>query len=100
MKNDNNNTIVIICNQYTLDDLVPMLKYLEYCGDIGHSVSFSVDDKKFFFDGDGADKFFQLIVNGDSEKFNRRSDLASKYYDEIHKNDPKQSNEGCCEFAN
>lgn len=64
------NTIIITCNDYTLEEVLPLLEYLKHCGDIGHSTRVSIDDKKFFFDGDGASGFNDLIVNGESRTIN------------------------------
>lgn len=39
------------------------LEYLKKCGSDGHSVSFKIDDQNFGFDGDGADKIYELNKN-------------------------------------
>jgi hypothetical protein len=37
-----------------------LLEYLKKCGDDGHSVSFTIDDQSFGFDGDGSDKIVTM----------------------------------------
>lgn len=42
--------------------LMNLLKYLQEQGNIGHSVSFKIDDKDFGWDGDGSDKILDMKI--------------------------------------
>lgn len=59
---DDRKAIIIVCSNYAFESLMHLLSYLKECGDRGHSVSIPVDDRVFGFDGDGADKIYDLEV--------------------------------------
>lgn len=42
--------------------LFRILEALQEFGSVGHSVSFKIDDESFGFDGDGADKIYNIEV--------------------------------------
>jgi hypothetical protein len=86
------NTIIITCNDYTFEELLPILEYLRYCGAVGHSARFGIDDKKFFFDGDGASRFTEFIVNGKSYDVEHLRDWLNRVETELATYKPKSHN--------
>jgi hypothetical protein len=98
--NEHLNTIIITCNDYTFEELLPILEYLRYCGAVGHSTRFGIDDKRFFFDGDGASRFTEFIVNGKSYDVDHLRDWLHRVEIELATYKPKPHNGSTsCESA-
>ena len=63
------NTIEIECSPFGARQLIPLLKQLEYMGNVGASRRIKIDnyetDETFSFDGDGSAKIGGIYLNGE-----------------------------------
>jgi hypothetical protein len=55
--------ITFECSRCATFNLIELLRHLKHLGDIGSSRTFSVEDKRFTFDGDGSDSIYKISVN-------------------------------------
>lgn len=74
------------------NSLWSLLEYIKKCGDDGHSISFTIDDQMFGFDGDGADKI--LTLNQSSAVQADESDENENLEEEDDSDDSESEEDG------